>query len=220
MILAAGRGERMGALTDTLPKPLLRAGGKPLIAWLIEALVREGYRELVINVSHHGPLIENTLGDGHAWHARIAYSREAQALETAGGIANALPLLGTAPFLVVNGDLGTDFPFGRLREALGSAARAYLVLVPNPAHHPQGDFGLSQGCVTLDERERYTFSGIGVYHPALFEHIAAGTRYPLAGVLTPEIAARRVSGELYTGRWMDVGTPQRLALLDRLLSDS
>jgi N-acetyl-alpha-D-muramate 1-phosphate uridylyltransferase len=220
MILAAGRGQRMGTLTDILPKPLLAAGGKPLIVWLIEALVRERYRELVINISHHGAQIEQALGDGRRFGASIAYSREAEALETAGGIAYALPLLGEHPFLVVNGDLGTDFPFARLRGALATGVRAHLVLVRNPAHHPNGDFGLAGVRVTRDEHGRHTYSGIGVFDPALFRAIRAGTRCPLAAVLGPAIDAGRVTGELYPGRWMDVGTPERLAALDRLLRAS
>jgi N-acetyl-alpha-D-muramate 1-phosphate uridylyltransferase len=218
MILAAGRGERMGALTESLPKPLLRAGGRPLIVWLIEALVRDGFRQLVINVSHHADLIEQTLGDGRSWDASIAYSREVEALETAGGIAKALPLLGGAPFLVVNGDLGTDYPFARLRTARGGDALAHLVLVENPPHHPRGDFGLLHGRVMHNETKRRTFSGIGVYEPALFAVIAPGTRFPLSGVLNPAIVAGRVTGELYYGCWMDVGTPERLAAYDRLRS--
>jgi N-acetyl-alpha-D-muramate 1-phosphate uridylyltransferase len=220
MILAAGRGERMRPLTDELPKPLLMAGGKPLIVWIIEALVRADFHELVINASHLGERIVGTLGDGSRWGAHIRYSREAEALETAGGIATAMPLLGGGRFIVVNGDLHTDYDFANLRGAFTAehGALAHLVLVPNPPHHSRGDFGLAGGHVTHDEADRRTFSGIGVYDPALFRDVQPGTRCQLAALLKPQIAAGRVSGELFRGRWLDVGTPERLAALDRLLS--
>src|SRR5688572_3377253 len=161
MILAAGRGERMRPLTDATPKPLLEAGGKPLVVWIIEALARAHFVELVMNVSHLGGRIESALGDGRRWGVTIRYSHEADALETAGGIATAMPLLGTEPFAVVNGDIHTDYDFSRLK-APGPAARAHLVLVPNPPHHPQGDFALDAGHVANDGAVRHTFSGIGV----------------------------------------------------------
>src|SRR5688572_27049510 len=142
MILAAGRGERMRPLTGATPKPLLEAGGKPLIVWTIERLVRAGFRDLVINVSHLGERIESALGDGRRWDARIRYSREAEPLETAGGIATALALLGSEPFAVVNGDIYTDFDFSGLHSALSDSTVAHLVLIDNPPHHPTGDFGL------------------------------------------------------------------------------
>ena len=219
MILAAGRGERMRPLTDAMPKPLLEAGGKPLIVWLLEALVRAGLPEVVINISHLGERIERALGDGRRWDARIRYSREPQALETAGGIAQALPLLGAAAFLVVNGDIYTDYDFRRL---LGAApargeALAHLVLVDNPPHHPGGDFALDDGRVAQEGALRRTFSGIGVYDPELFAGVAAGTRCQLASLLRPQLAAARVSGEHYSGRWVDVGTAERLAALDHAL---
>jgi N-acetyl-alpha-D-muramate 1-phosphate uridylyltransferase len=220
MILAAGRGERMRPLTDALPKPLLQAGGRPLIVWLIDALARCGYRELVINVSHLGDRIEAALGEGERWGVRIRYSREREALETAGGIAMALPLLGSAPFLVVNGDLVTGYDFGRLRRPLDPGMRAHLVLVGNPPHHPAGDFGLERGRVTSGEARRHTFSGIGVYDPALFQPIERGAHCQLATLLRPEIAAGRVTGELFEGRWLDSGTSERLAVADRLLRSS
>jgi len=216
MILAAGRGERMRPLTDATPKPLLEVGGKPLIAWLIEALARANFRELVINVSHLGARVESALGDGRRWNVRIRYSHELEALETAGGIANALPLLGREPFVVVNGDVHTDFDFAKLTAPAGEAL-AHLVLIDNPGHHPGGDFALGDGRVALEGAQRYTFSGIGVYHPSLFSEIAAGTKYQLAAVLKPHIAAGRVTGEHFTGRWVDVGTPDRLKALDRAL---
>ena len=219
MILAAGRGERMRPLTDKTPKPLLDVAGKPLIVWTIEALARAELRELVINVSHLGELIERALGDGRRWDVQIRYSREAEALETAGGIAYALPLLGASPFVVVNGDIHTDFAFRGLldRSPDGGERLAHLVLIDNPPHHPAGDFALSGNHVANDGARRYTFSGIGIYHPQLFSDIVAGTKRPLAPLLRPQIDARRVTGEHYPGLWSDVGTPERLATLDRSL---
>jgi MurNAc alpha-1-phosphate uridylyltransferase len=215
MILAAGRGERMRPLTDELPKPLLAVGGKPLVVWLIESLARAHFTDLVMNVSHLGERLEGALEDGRRWGVRIRYSREPEALETAGGIAMALPLLGREPFAVVNGDIYTDFDFASLhapRDAL-----AHLVLIDNPPHHPGGDFALQRGLVASEGAVRYTFSGIGVYQPSLFSDIVAGTKRQLAAVLRPEIAAGRVTGEHFRGRWLDVGTPERLAALDRAL---
>ena len=222
MILAAGRGERMRPLTDETPKPLLIAGGKPLIVWHIEALVGSGIRELVINHAHLGQRLEDVLGDGSRFGARIAWSPEGEALETAGGIANALPLLGGEPFLVVNGDIACDYDFARLpplAAALRSSGlRAHLVLVANPPHHPKGDFALRNGKVCAEGELMLTFSGIGLYDPALFAGIARGAKAPLAPLLRTAMNEGAVSGELHTGRWMDVGTPTRLAELDRLLS--
>lgn len=221
MILAAGRGERMRPLTDETPKPLLVAGGKPLIVWHIEALVRAGIRDLVINHAHLGHRLEAALGDGARLGARIAWSSEREALETAGGIANALPLLGEAPFAVINGDIACSFDYARLiPAALGlrkGGALAHLVLVPNPPHHPQGDFALHGGKVATQGKPMLTFSGIGVYDPALFSGIARGSKARLAPLLRAAIDGGAVSGELHGGRWMDIGTPGRLAELDRLL---
>lgn len=205
----------MRPLTDVTPKPLLAVGGRPLVVWLIEALARAGFRDLVMNVSHLAPRIEAALGDGSRYGVRIAYSHEPEALETAGGIAYALPLLGNACFAVVNGDIHTDFDFATLREP--DDALAHLVLVDNPPHHPAGDFALAGGRLANDGAARYTFSGIGVYHPALFSGIVAGAKCQLAAVLRPQIEAGRVSGEHFRGRWTDVGTPERLAALDRAL---
>jgi MurNAc alpha-1-phosphate uridylyltransferase len=220
MLLAAGRGERMRPLTDTVPKPLIPAGGKPLIVWTIEALAAAGFDDLVINVSHLGERIARTLGNGNCWGVRIEYSREAEALETAGGIAKALPLLGADPFLAVNADVYTDFPFAALARALSNASvdLAHLVLVENPTHHPGGDFALDGDRVTEEGAPRYTFSGIGVYRPELFEPVSAGSKYPLARLLRPRMTERRVSGRRYTGTWMDVGSPERLAMLESLLA--
>lgn len=221
MILAAGRGERMRPATDRIPKPLLPVAGKPLIVWLLERLVGAGITELVVNVSHLGATIEEALGNGAAFGARIAYSREAEALETAGGIAAALPLLGEEPFVVVNGDIHTDFDFTRLiPRAIALTVEgtlAHLVLVDNPPHHPHGDFTLEQGFITAGGEARFTFSGIGAYHPSLFGRLRSGQKYQLATLLREPIAARRVSGERHGGKWIDVGTPERLAAVDRLL---
>ena len=219
MILAAGRGERMRPLSDATPKPLLTVGGRPLIVWLIEALALAGITELVINVSHLGERIERTLVRGERWGVRITYSREVEALGTAGGIATALPLLGSTRFLVVNGDIHTDFDFRRMRVLSADAERlAHLVLVDNPPHHAVGDFALVGNHVVDKGEARYTFSGIGLYHPSLFAHIAPGTKHQLVSVLRPQIAAGRVSGERFGGRWHDVGTPERLAALDHSLA--
>ena len=222
MILAAGRGERMRPLTDDCPKPLLQVGGKPLIVWTIERLGRAGVKEVVINVSHLGQRIEAALGRGERWGITIRYSREAQALETAGGIAAALPLLGDTPFIVVNGDIFTDYDFAVLARvpSAADAFRAHLVLIDNPPHHPGGDFALSSGVVSGDGAPRYTFSGIGVYHPRLFDVVPAGGKYQLAAMLKPHIAEGRISGEHYAGRWVDVGTPERLRQLDGELAAS
>jgi len=214
MLLAAGRGERMRPLTDATPKALVLAGGTPLIERLIGQLAGEGYTDLVINHAHLGALIEAALGDGARFSVRIRYSPERDALETAGGIANALALLGPAPFLVVNADLHSDYPFARLRDALRDDAQAHLVLVDNPPHHPGGDFALVGDRVANEGAAPLTFSGIGVYRPELFGGIAPGTRAALAPVLRAAAARGRVTGERYTGRWVDVGTLERLARLD------
>jgi MurNAc alpha-1-phosphate uridylyltransferase len=222
MILAAGRGERMRPLTDATPKPLLLAGDKPLIVWHIEALVRAGIRDIAINHAHLGQLIEQTLGDGSRYGAHLRYSAESEALETAGGIAHALPLLGDAPFAVINGDIACDFDYARLPPRAialrASGLRAHLVLVPNPPHHPRGDFALMDGKVSAEGETKLTFSGIGVYDPALFAGIASGAKAPLAPLLRAAMCEGAVSGELHTGRWMDVGTPERLTELGRALS--
>ena len=218
MMLAAGRGERMRPLTDATPKSLLAAGGKPLVVWLIERLAATGYRELVLNHAHLGDLIEAALGDGARFGVRIRYSPEPEALETAGGIANALPLLGRAPFAAVNADLHTHYPFDQLRGVLAADALAHLVLVDNPPHHRGGDFALAGGRLANAGDALLTFSGIGVYRPELFAAIAPGTRAPLAPLLRDAAARGAVTGEHYRGRWVDVGTPERLAALDRELS--
>jgi len=218
MILAAGRGERMRPLTDHTPKPLLAVGGKPLIVWHIERLACAGITDLVINHAHLGAQIEAALGDGSTYGVRIRYSPERPAaLETAGGIAHALHLLGDKPFLVVNGDIYCDYDFAHLpAHAAALDARqdaAHLVLINNPPHHPNGDFGLQHGRVT-EGAPGLTFSGIGIYRPALFAAIPHGTKAALAPLLRGQIALGKVSGEHHTGLWVDVGTPQRLEQLD------
>ena len=219
MILAAGRGERMRPLTDTTPKPLLEIDGKYLILWNILRLRQAGIVDLVVNVSHLAEQIEHALGDGARFDVRITYSREREALETAGGIAWALPLLDDQPFLVVNSDVYSDYNFVALSErarTLSAKQPAHLVLVDNPEHHPQGDFGLRDGVVTAGGT-RFTFSGIGAYHPALFTGIARGDKCRLAAQLVTPIAESRVSGEHFRGEWNDVGTPRRLVELDARL---
>lgn len=226
MLLAAGRGERMRPLTDLKPKPLLEAGGKALIIWLVERLVRADICELVINHAHLGAQIEAALGDGSRFNAHIQYSPEACALETAGGINNALPLLGCEPFAVINSDIYCDYDFsrliGRAKMLQANGDMAHLVLVDNPEHHPKGDFCLEGDRVTPVETLRpppqssaLTFSGIGIYHPSLFSHISRGSAAPLAPLLRKQIALGKVGGEHHRGLWVDVGTPQRLAELDR-----
>ena len=220
MILAAGRGERMRPLTDLTPKPLLPAGGKPLIVWHIERLVRANITDLVINHAHLGVQIERELGDGSRYGATIRYSDEGTALETAGGIANALHLLGEDIFAVVNGDVWCDYDFTRLPTSAAHMQsrrdNVHLVLVDNPDHHPHGDFGLQHARVT-DAAPKLTFSGIGLYRPELFAGIPRGTKAALAPLLREQIALGKVSGEHHRGVWVDVGTPRRLQDLDQQL---
>ncbi len=234
MILAAGRGERMRPLTDHLPKPLLLAGGKALIVWHIENLVKAGITELVINHAYLGEKIEQALGDGSQFGAKIQYSQESTALETAGGIARALTMLGKSPFAVINGDIYCDYDFSRLPELAAklhaSGDMAHLVLVNNPPHHPDGDFALTGKRITsfsrppearlLNPDTLLTFSGIGLYHAGLFSQIPAGGMAPLAPLLRNQIAQGKVSGEFHAGYWLDVGTPQRLQQLDRELRNT
>ena len=211
----------MRPFSNALPKALLPAGDKPLIEWILENLAAAGFNEIIINHAHLGNLIESALGDGARFGVHLAYSPETQALETAGGIANALPLLGDEPFLAVNTDIFCDLDFRLLLPKLPSMAEcgylAHLVLVDNPEHHPQGDFGLMQGKVTLAGQQKLTYSGIGFYHPAFFAGVARGTMARLAPLLHTQIEAGKVGGEHYRGLWMDVGTPERLRELDALL---
>jgi MurNAc alpha-1-phosphate uridylyltransferase len=214
MILAAGRGERMRPLTDNTPKPLLCAGGKALIEYHLDSLARAGFESVVINHAHLGAQIEKALGDGSRYGLSIVYSAEGTALETGGGIFRALPLLGNEPFLVINGDIWTDYPYAQLRRQ--AVELAHLVMVDNPPQHPQGDFVLREDRVHDGEGECLTFSGIGVYHPALFEGCADGA-FALAPILRQAMGQGKVSGEHYRGRWFDIGTPERLAMLDEML---
>lgn len=216
MILAAGRGNRMRPLTDRVPKPMLMAGGKPLIVHHIERLAAAGLRSLVINHAHLGHQIEAALGDGSDLGVNIRYSPEGVALETGGGIFGALALLGPDPFLVINGDIWTDIPLTDLGLAPGDLA--HLVLVPNPPHNPRGDFALLDGRVRTEGEPRYTFSGVGVYHPDLFSGCRPGA-FPLAPLLRSAMAQDRVGGQLHAGHWYDIGTPERLAEIDRWLLD-
>lgn len=215
MILAAGRGERMRPLTDNTPKPLLLVAGKPIIQYTIEQLVSAGFNEIVINIAHLGEQIKQKLGDGNQFNASICYSDEGKtALETAGGIINALPLLGKEPFLVVNGDIANDFPFQTLHGK--KIDLAHLVLIPNPPHHPEGDFHLAENhLLSVQNQPTLTYSGIGLYHPELFKHTAPG-KTKLAPLLRQAMPTNQVSGEKFSGFWMDIGTAERLQQLNKL----
>jgi len=220
MLLAAGRGERLRPLTDSIPKALVEAGGKPLIAWHLERLARAGFREAVINISHLGERIVERLGDGARFGLRLSYSRERERLETAGGIANALGLLGREPFLLVNADIYCECEFDRLRGVALGKRLAHLVLVPNPPHRTAGDFSLAHGAVGMDPAPRYTYAGVAVMAPALIDPVKPGEKAPLAPLLYDAAACGRLGGELYEGPWQDVGTVERLAELERLLRES
>lgn len=216
MILAAGFGERMRPLTEHTPKPLLTVGGIPLIENHIYRLADAGFHELVINVSHLGQQIIDFCGDGSRWSVQISFSEEDEPLETAGGIIRALPLLGNDPFLVVNGDVWTDYPFEQLLSRdFPEVGGAHLVMVDNPPQHPLGDFGLEADHVRqLPEGESgYTFSGIGLYTPTFFDGVPAG-KSPLRPLLDRCIAAKKLTGEHYAGEWRDIGTPERLEALN------
>ena len=216
MLLAAGRGERMRPLTDSMPKPLVPVGGRALIVWHLLALARAGVREVVINLSWLGAQLRDALGDGSKFGVRISWSDEGPVpLETGGGIFHALRLLGPEPFLVVNADIWTDIDFGRL--ALEPDAHAHLVLIPNPPHHPRGDFGLDGDRVVDRETGRLTYSGVGVYSREFFAGCTAG-RFPLLPLLNRANAAGRARGEVHRGEWCDVGTAERLASLSARVS--
>ncbi len=234
MILAAGRGERMRPLTDATPKPLLQVGGRRLIEWHLQSLARAGFREVMINHAWLGQQIPAALGDGSSYGLSLHYSDEGDsALETAGGIFNVLPWFGSAPFLVVNGDVWSDFDYGRLctADALDAEAHARLVLVPNPLQHPRGDFALEPRAIQLrgdgararyevrdqDAPQRYTFTGVAVYRAEFFAGCTPG-RFPLLPLLRRAAAANRLRGDLYDGLWFDIGTPERLAQLDTRLA--
>jgi MurNAc alpha-1-phosphate uridylyltransferase len=218
LILAAGLGERMRPLTSTTPKPLLHVGRKPLIAWHLEKLAALGVRDVVINTSWLAAQFPRTLGDGARWGLRLHFAYEGDTpLETGGGMWNALPLLDDAPFLAVNGDIWTDYDFGRLPQA--PDGDAHLVLVDNPPQHRFGDFVLRDGRVFDEPASRLTFAGIGVYRPELLAGMAPG-RFPIVPTLRAAMRSGRVTGVRHGGRWSDVGTPQRLAELDALLRSS
>jgi len=214
MILAAGRGERLRPLTDTLPKALVEVGGKPLVVRHLERLAAAGFREVVMNVSHLAEQVIARLGDGSAYGMAIRYSREEVPLETAGGLARARGLLGDAPFLLVNADVFCDYDFARMRARELGSALAHLVLVPNPVHRATGDFSLVDGRVGNSGAPRYTYAGIALVAPALVAGIESGARAPLAPLLRAAADGGRLSGELYEGLWRDVGTAERLADLE------
>jgi len=226
LLFAAGRGERMRPRSDRTAKPLLRVGGRRLIEWQIEALVRAGVREIVINTAHLAQQIEDTLGDGERYGIRLRYSREGSsaecALETLGGIVEALPLLGAAPFIAASSDIVTEYDYGRLAEPLAAIARgtadAHLVLVDNPPFHSEGDMGLAGGRVRM-QRPYFTYGNIGIFSPALFSGVGRG-RARLFPWLYRFVELGRVSGEHFRGRWHNVGTPAELDALDAELSGS
>lgn len=221
MILAAGRGTRMAPLTDHCPKPLLPLAGKPLIQHHIEKLAAAGITELVINHAWLGQMLEQQLGDGRALGVHIQWSPESEALETGGGIANALPLLGDQPFLLVNGDVWTDWSYAGVPDMALGQDLAHLWLVDNPEHNPGGDFILQQGRVLNPQQNphapRLTFSGLSLLHPQLFANTTPGA-FPLAPLLRQAMDEQRVAGSELSGRWVDVGTPQRLQQLEQELA--
>jgi len=215
MILAAGRGERMRPLTDAQPKPLLKVRGKALIEYHLEMLSAAGIKDVAINTAWLGEQIPAHIGDGTRWGLNIEYSHEGwPALETGGGIFKALALLGNKPFLVINGDVWTDWKLlsPRLPQCWQAHTVAHLILVNNPTHHPNGDFGLKNNHVVADAAEQFTYSGIGFFHPSLFAGCKAGA-FKLAPLLYEASHNQQVTGELFQGQWSDVGTPERLALL-------
>jgi MurNAc alpha-1-phosphate uridylyltransferase len=220
MVLAAGRGQRLRPHTDRLPKPLVRVAGRALIAWQLERLARAGFREVVINVSWLGEAIEAHLGDGRAFGVAIAYSREAEPLESAGGIAQARALLGRAPFALVNADIWCDYDLARLRSRSLGADLAHLVLTANPAHHPAGDFTLHGGRAGNAPSPRYTYTGISLIDPALVAPVAAGAKASLAPLLRAAADAGRLSGEVHEGTWRDAGTAERVAELEALVAET
>ena len=225
MILAAGRGERMRPLSDATPKPLLEVGGKPLVAWQIEALARAGFTEIVINAAHHADRLVAALGDGAAFGVRLTWSIEPEPLEAAGGIATALPLLPRGPVLFVSGDVWTDFDYATLvprAEAMAhdpASPRAHLVMVPCTPAYPRGDFALVDGMLELEGDDRLVYGNIGLHDTALFAKLPRLARLRMLPLWQDWIRRRRVSGELFAGPWANVGTPADLAALDAMLRD-
>ena len=223
MILAAGRGERMRPLSDATPKPLLVAGGKALVAWQLERLVAAGFRDIVLNVAHRGDDIEAVLGDGARFGAEIRYSREREPLEVAGGIATALPLLGDGLALVVSGDIFTDYDYASLRPRLDAMAlnpdapHMHMVMVPNPTYHPRGDFTLNSGKLRLNGEPRVTFGNIALYRTSLFRELPRGEKLRMLPLYRDWINRGWATGECFSGRWFNIGTPADLADLDREL---
>lgn len=218
MILAAGKGERLRPLTDTIPKAMVTAGGKPLIAWHLERLAAAGYREAVVNVSYLAERIMEGLGDGSRYGLRIRYSCEREPLETAGGIAQARALLGENPFLLVNADIYCELDFAALGKVRLGERLAHLVLVPNPPHRAEGDFSLEDGTVGNRRGARYTYAGIQLMSPELVASVKPGEKAPLAPLLRAAADRGQISGELHRGLWQDVGTRERLAELEAHLS--
>jgi MurNAc alpha-1-phosphate uridylyltransferase len=223
MILAAGRGERIRPLSDATPKPLLEVGGKPLIVWQVERLVAAGFTELVVNVAHRGEMIVERLGDGLRFGAAICYSREPEPLEVAGGIATALSLLGDGVALIVSGDVYTEYDYATLRARSAAMVAAdapphlHMVMVPNPAYHATGDFGLVDGRLVLDGAARWTYGNIALYRMALFAELPRREKLQILPLYRDWIGRGWASGELYTGAWANVGTADELARLDRTL---
>jgi MurNAc alpha-1-phosphate uridylyltransferase len=223
MILAAGRGERMRPLSDSTPKPLLEAGGKPLIRWQLERLVAAGFTDVVVNVAHRGDAIAAALGDGSSFGATIRYSKEPEPLEVGGGIATALPLLGEGMALIVSGDVYAEYDYGSLRAratAMGASSappHLHMVMVPNPAYHPAGDFSLADGRLALEGAARLTFGNVALYRTALFRELPRGEKLKILPLYRDWIGRGWASGELYTGIWANIGTPDELERLDRHL---
>ena len=223
MILAAGRGERMRPLSDTTPKPLLEAGGKPLILWQLERLVAAGFTDVVVNIAHRGEAIAAALGDGSRFGATLRYSLEPEPLEVGGGIATALPLLGDSMALIVSGDVYSEYDYASLRaratamDATSAPPHLHMVMVPNPDYHPGGDFSLADGRLALDGASRVTFGNVALYRTALFRELPRGEKLKILPLFHDWIARGWASGELYTGVWANVGTPDELARLDRHL---
>ena len=218
MLLAAGRGERLRPLTERIPKPLVEVAGKPLIVWHLERLAAGGFREIVINVSHLAETIIERLGDGRRFGVTIRYSSEGEPLETAGGIAQALPHLGAPAFLLVNSDIYCEVDFAAFAKAPLAGRLAHLVLVPNPPHRPQGDFSLAARSVGNTGEPRYTYAGVAVLSPQLLSGVRQGEKVPLAPLLRQAADRGMISGELYTGLWQDVGTLERLRELESTLA--